>query len=82
MTIAAEGLRRIAELYAVEAKIRRMHPAERLSARQARTAPLVAAFGGVSGNYRAVDVSLFLCGRKKHAALRIISGVWSCKTSV
>jgi transposase len=43
--IAAEGLRRIAELYAVEAKIRGMHPGQRLSARQARTAPLVAAFG-------------------------------------
>jgi transposase len=43
--IAAEGLRRIAELYAVEAKIRGIHPGQRLSARQARTAPLVAAFG-------------------------------------
>jgi transposase len=43
--IAAEGLRRIAELYAVEADIRGISPGQRLSARQARTAPLVAAFG-------------------------------------
>jgi hypothetical protein len=43
--IAADGLRRIAELYAVEAEIRGMDPGQRLSARQARTAPLVAAFG-------------------------------------
>jgi transposase len=43
--IAAEGLRRIAEIYAVEADIRGMDPGQRLSARQARTAPLVAAFG-------------------------------------
>ncbi len=43
--IAAEGLRRIAELYAVEADIRGVSPGQRLSACQARTAPLVAAFG-------------------------------------
>lgn len=43
--IAAEGLRRIAEFYAVEADIRGVSPGQRLSARQARTAPLVAAFG-------------------------------------
>ncbi|WP_299657159.1 IS66 family transposase [uncultured Jannaschia sp.] len=43
--IAAEGLRRIAEFYKVEAEIRGMGPGQRLSARQARTAPLVAAFG-------------------------------------
>jgi transposase len=43
--IAAEGLRRIAEFYAVEADIRGVSPGKRLSARQARTAPLVAAFG-------------------------------------
>lgn len=43
--IAAEGLRRIAELYKIEAEIRGMGPGQRLSARQARTAPLVAAFG-------------------------------------
>jgi hypothetical protein len=40
--IAAEGLRRIAELYAIEADIRGAGPGQRLSARQARTAPLVA----------------------------------------
>jgi transposase len=43
--IAAEGLRRIAELYKIEADIRSMAPEQRLSARQARTALLVAAFG-------------------------------------
>jgi len=43
--IAAEGLRRIAELYAVEKDIRGCAPGQRLSARQARSAPLVAAFG-------------------------------------
>jgi len=43
--IAAEGLRRIAEFYAVEAEVRGTPPGQRLSARQARTAPLVAAFG-------------------------------------
>ena len=43
--IAAEGLRRMAELYKIEADIRGMAPELRLSARQARTAPLVAAFG-------------------------------------
>ena len=43
--IAAEGLRRIAEIHAVEADIRGSAPDQRLSARQARTASLVAAFG-------------------------------------
>lgn len=43
--IAAEGLRRIAEFYAVEADIRGVSSGQRLSARQARTAPLVIAFG-------------------------------------
>ena len=43
--IAAEGLRQIAELYRIEAEIRGMGPGQRLSARQARSAPLVAAFG-------------------------------------
>ena len=43
--IAAEGLRRIADFYAVEANIRGISPGQRLSARQAPTAPLVAAFG-------------------------------------
>ena len=43
--IAAEGLRQIAEFYRIEAEIRGMGPGQRLSARQARTAPLVAAFG-------------------------------------
>ncbi|SET81449.1 Transposase IS66 family protein [Paracoccus homiensis] len=43
--IAAAGLRRIAELYRIEAEIRGICPDHRLSARQARTAPLVAASG-------------------------------------
>ena len=43
--IAAEGLHRIAAFYAVEADIRGISPGQRLSARQARTAPLVATFG-------------------------------------
>src|SRR6056297_1618586 len=43
--IAAEGLRRIAEIYKIEADIRGVEPGQRLSARQARTAPLVAVFG-------------------------------------
>jgi transposase len=43
--IAAEGLRRIAELYRIEAEIRGLEPGQRLSARQARTAPLVESFG-------------------------------------
>ena len=43
--IAAEGLRRIAELYRIEAEIRGMGPGQRLSARQTRSVPLVAEFG-------------------------------------
>jgi len=43
--IAAEGLRQIAEIYAIEKNIRGTSPGQRLSARQARSAPLVAAFG-------------------------------------
>ena len=43
--IAAEGLRRIAELYAIEAEIRGNPPERRLTDRQTRSAPLVQAFG-------------------------------------
>ena len=43
--IAAEGLRRIAELYAIEADIRGSPPERRLAERQTRAAPLVEAFG-------------------------------------
>ena len=43
--IAAEGLRRIAELYAIEKDIRGTSPGQRRSARQARSAPLVREFG-------------------------------------
>ncbi len=44
-TIAAEGLRRIAAMYAIEKAIRGEPPEVRLAARQARTAPLVEDFG-------------------------------------
>lgn len=43
--IAAEGLRRITELCAFEKDIRGCAPGQRLSARQARSAPFVAVFG-------------------------------------
>ena len=43
--IAAEGLRRIAQIYAVEAEIRGANAGQRLSARQARSVPLVEDFG-------------------------------------
>ena len=43
--VAAEGLRRIAGMYAIEKAIRGEPPEVRLAARQARTAPLVADFG-------------------------------------
>ncbi len=44
-TIAAEGLRRIGEMYAIEKAIRGEPPDVRLAVRQARTAPLVEDFG-------------------------------------
>ncbi len=43
--IAAEGLRRIAGLYAIEAEIRGSSAERRLAERQARSVPLVEAFG-------------------------------------
>ena len=43
--IAAEGLRRIAEIYSVEKDIRGTSARQRLSAREVRSAPLVADFG-------------------------------------
>jgi len=43
--IAAEGLHQITKIYAIEKDIRGTSPGQRLSARQARSAPLVAAFG-------------------------------------
>lgn len=42
--IAAEGLRRIAQIYKIEASIRGRVPEERLAARQEQSAPLVADF--------------------------------------
>ena len=44
-TIAAEGLRRVAAMYAIEKAIRGEPPEVRLAERQARTAPLVDDFG-------------------------------------
>jgi transposase len=43
--IADEGLKQIAELYAIEAEIRGLDPETRRLVRRSRTAPLVAAFG-------------------------------------
>ena len=43
--IAADGLRRIAEFYKIEAEIRGTAPGQRLTARQTRTKPLMADFG-------------------------------------
>lgn len=43
--IAAEGLRQIGEIYAIEKDIRGTSAGQRLSARQTRSAPLVAGFG-------------------------------------
>ncbi len=43
--VAEEGLRRIAELYAIEAEIRGRGPERRRAVRQERTRPLVEAFG-------------------------------------
>ena len=43
--IAAEGLRRIAAIYAIEKEIRGTSPGQRVSARQTRSAPLVQDFG-------------------------------------
>ena len=42
--IAAEGLRRIAQIYKIEASVRGRSPEERLAARQAQSAPLIADF--------------------------------------
>ena len=42
--IAAEGLRRIAHLYKIEASIRGHGPEERLATRQAQSAPMIADF--------------------------------------
>ena len=43
--IAEEGLKRIAEIYRIEANIRGLPPDQRLARRQQLSAPLVAAFG-------------------------------------
>lgn len=51
--IAAEGLRRIAELYRIEAEIRGLPPDARLERRQAESRPRVEAFGLWLGEHRA-----------------------------
>lgn len=43
--IALEGLKRIAEIYRIEAEVRGQRPEQRLAIRQERSAALVAAFG-------------------------------------
>ena len=43
--IAANGLKRVAEIYAIEKEIKGMCPTDRLTIRTARSAPLVKAFG-------------------------------------
>jgi transposase len=51
--IAEEGLKRIAELYKIEADIRGRSPCERLAARQERSAPKIAAFETWLAEHRA-----------------------------
>lgn len=51
--IAAEGLRQIANLYAIEVEIKGMCPSNRLAIRATRSAPLVAAFGDWLATQRA-----------------------------
>lgn len=50
--IAAEGLRRIAQIYEIEAEIRGTSPEQRLEVRQTSTAPLVESFGHWLGQQR------------------------------
>jgi transposase len=51
--IAEEGLRRIAELYAIEAALKGLPPDRRRAVRQARSAPLVEDFGAWLARIRA-----------------------------
>ena len=62
--IAAEGLRRIAELYAIEAEIRGSSPERRLAERQARSALRVEAFGDCLEQQRARVSPKFRLGEK------------------
>ncbi|GMG81931.1 hypothetical protein LNKW23_11440 [Paralimibaculum aggregatum] len=71
--IAAEGLRRIAELYKIEREIRGAGPGQRLSARQARTAPLVESFGTWLAEVRARVSATLRLGEK----LAYIHGHWA-----
>jgi len=71
--IAAEGLKRIAELYAIEKDIRGWSPAARLAARKERSAPLVAAFGAWLKDKRARISAKSRLGEK----LSYIANQWS-----
>ena len=72
--IAAEGLRRIAELYAIEADIRASPPEQRLGERQARSAPLVEAFGEWRKQQRARISPKSRLGEK----LAYVARHWDC----
>ena len=71
--IAAEGLKRIAELYAIEKEIRGQPSETRLAARKERSAPLVAAFGVWLEEKRARVSSKSRLGEK----LTYIHNIWS-----
>jgi len=63
-TIAAEGPARIAALYRIEAEIRGRPSAERLAVREARSRPIVEAFGQWLGAQRARVSHKFRIGEK------------------
>jgi transposase len=70
--IAEDGLRRIAELYRIEQGIRGLAPDERLRVRQAKSAPLVDAFGEWITHTRARVSAKSALGE----ALRYIVKLW------
>lgn len=70
--IAEEGLKRIAELYRIEANIHGRSPGERLAARQERSAPKIAAFKAWLTEQRARVSSKSPLGE----ALKYIARLW------
>ena len=62
--IAEEGLRRIAELYAIEAALKGSLPEQRRAVRQARSAPLVEDFGAWLARVRARTSAKSRLGQK------------------
>lgn len=80
--IAEEGLKRIAELYAVETKIRGTTAEERQKIRQQRTAPLIAAFedwidvqcGRVSAKSRLGEALRYIAKHRKGLRLFLEDG--------